>query len=322
MKMLNVIFWIICCFVRPTKVCLVFGKNSKDYLNMPILEQELQRKGIPYDLVNEKMSIFSALRRIASAKVLVIDQSNYCLSHISLCGRSKVLQIWHGGGLLKRVGYDKERIKSKSEAKRLKRVYGNLTDVIVSEPRIAKFYASAFNLPISKVHPTGLPRTDLLYNYPKSCKNKEKKTLLIALSYVENSTGRHRQNLDINKLKERLAGKYDVIVKEHPTVAIKVQLDLYETLNRTDVILTDSSSIVFDYSYFNRPIVFLDVEDQSADRFYIDRNKLGYVVSSIDELIEILETKSLEAKPVWENYMSACKGQSTSNVVRLIEDMK
>ena len=113
-----------------------------------------------------------------------------------------------------------------------------------------------------------------------------------------------------------------------------------ELLVCADVLITDYSSIFFEYLLLDRPIVFFvpDYEDYARDRgFYLDFDSLpGHIVknNNIDEAVRILynaiggdkqekdaanesQMRVLRQK-FREQYMSACDGHATERIVKEI----
>lgn len=113
-----------------------------------------------------------------------------------------------------------------------------------------------------------------------------------------------------------------------------------ELLVCADVLITDYSSIFFEYLLLDRPIVFFvpDYEDYARDRgFYLDFDSLpGFIVknNNIDEAVRILynvaggnekETSATNESQMRafrqkfrEQYMSACDGHVTERIVKEI----
>src|SRR5690606_20171811 len=63
-----------------------------------------------------------------------------------------------------------------------------------------------------------------------------------------------------------------------------------ELLYLSDVLVSDWSSIVFDYLPLHRPTIFLDVKFPYRDGFTIGKKyRFGEIVSSLDELAAAIE---------------------------------
>src|SRR5208283_2067110 len=70
--------------------------------------------------------------------------------------------------------------------------------------------------------------------------------------------------------------------------------DIYEVLHLCDILITDYSSIFFDFLKFNKPIIFYPydfLEYQKLDRcFYFDYKQFvpGPIVYSFDEMLKLI----------------------------------
>ena len=95
-------------------------------------------------------------------------------------------------GAFKTVGYS--RNKSKEGYNNTSLTHKNYTDTIVSSENIRCNYAEAFGIDIEKVHPYGVPRTDIFFSdeykrkirntlYKKYPKFKNKKVILFAPTF-------------------------------------------------------------------------------------------------------------------------------------------
>ena len=141
-------------------------------------------------------------------------------------------------------------------------------------------FSNAFELPRERIVLTGLPRNDELYNVTeKEIKNirnklnipKNKKVILYAPTFREYSRDKSgcviSPPININKWKEKLFDKYIILFRAHYEISkilgikndefIKNVSD-YKNLNDlmkiSDILISDYSSIMFDYSILRRPI--------------------------------------------------------------------
>src|SRR5690606_25268083 len=107
---------------------------------------------------------------------------------------------------------------------------------------------------------------------------------------------------DITSIENEVGDQYKILVKVHPFLYpfakkdkdLKGRLvsDIFETnelLSIVDILITDYSSIFFDFLVTNKPILFYmwDFEDYNHNRgMYIDINNLpGPVVKDVEGLI-------------------------------------
>mgnify|MGYP001091629837 CR=1 FL=1 len=120
---------------------------------------------------------------------------------------------------------------------------------------------------------------------------------------------------DMKKLEEKVGEGYTVLVKVHPFLykealnysqikssLIPDYIDTNQLLSVVDILVTDYSSIFFDYLVTNKPILFYtwDAEEYTKDRdMYLPIDELpGPSLSTIDEVISAIQ----DIETVKENY--------------------
>src|SRR5699024_2032703 len=119
--------------------------------------------------------------------------------------------------------------------------------------------------------------------------------------------GRYKLNLqlDLEKMQEQLGGDYIVLIRAHYLVAEHLDLtsfkgfvqdvSLYPDINElylmSDLLITDYSSVFFDYANLERPMIFFtyDIESYRDELrgFYFDfeNEAPGPIVKTTDEVI-------------------------------------
>ena len=240
--------------------------------------------------------------------------------------------------------------------------YKNLSLVTVSSPDVAWAYIEAMGLEDQKeiVRPTGVSRTDVYFDPEFIRKNTEKihdvfpasigkKILLFAPTFrgrVAEASTPDFQTFDLRRLKEAFGDKYVVVIKNHPYVGSvatpKIPADLDGTfamdlthtctietlLCAADLCVTDYSSLVFEYSLLDRPVLFYayDLDDYNDWRgFYYNYDELtpGPVCRTMDELMDAIrqsetafDKKKLAA--FRHKFMSACDGHATERILNLV----
>ncbi len=180
-----------------------------------------------------------------------------------------------------------------------------------------KIISHAFDIPIEKFALVGLPRNDELFNVKNEeiiqIKNKlkiplDKKAILYAPTFREYNRDINgciiAPPIDIEKWKSKLSDEYIVIFRAHYEInnvlGIKsddfiYNLSDYNNLNElmkiSDILISDYSSIIIDYSILKRPIYSYayDLEEYEEKRgLYIDISKElpNGICKTEDELIE------------------------------------
>lgn len=244
------------------------------------------------------------------------------------------VQCWHGTPL-KRLGCDLQHFDNAlNTIEGMKKRYNEETKKFSYFLSPSKFasekFISIWNMKENKkqdcVLELGYPRNDYLYNYTendiKTIKSKlgiencTKKILLYAPTYRDNqhTSGigyTYKTEVDFDKLKEELSGEYIILFRSHWLVANLFDFEKYkdfiynvsdyddidELYVVSDLLITDYSSVFFDYANLKRPILFYmyDLEEyrDNIRGFYLDIEDLpGPILKTEEELIENIKTIS------------------------------
>lgn len=182
------------------------------------------------------------------------------------------VNTWHGSPI-KHIGLDEN--KSKVQLKTSKPDY-----FFVQSQYDYNILKRVFNLSDSNMVPVGLPRNDILSTYDEndvnSIKNKlniplEKKVILYAPTfreYTRDSEGCFlKPPINFEKWKKELSDEYIVLFRAHYEVVKLINFEEtnfvknfsdYKNLNDlliiSDILISDYSSIIFDYSITEKPI--------------------------------------------------------------------
>jgi CDP-glycerol glycerophosphotransferase (TagB/SpsB family) len=167
---------------------------------------------------------------------------------------------------------------------------------------VAPFYAEAFGQPVELFASRyGLPRTDLFadpgrrdralarlratYGLPDG-----RRIVLYAPTFRGDSVGKARYDdlLDLRVMHDVLGDDHAVLLKLHPFVRTALEIppelakfaidasvdpDLNELMLVADILVTDYSSAIYEFSLLGRPIAFLAPDEDAYERergFYLD----------------------------------------------------
>ena len=278
------------------------------------------------------------------------------------------VQCWHGTPL-KRLGCDLEHFDNVLNTidgikKRYKIEASKFTYFISPSKFASEKFISAWNLKeIGKeniIVEEGYPRNDFLFNYTEQdvekikkelgIENETRKIILYAPTYRSNQheTGvgyTYKEEVDFEKLKQAIGDKYIVLFRPHYFIANAFDFEKYkgfvynvseiDDINElyiiSDMLITDYSSVFFDYANLKRPMIFYmyDLEHyrDKSNGFYIDLKELpGNIVETQEELEkEILELdenfvydKKYEEFNKKFNYLD--DGSASKRVVKRIMD--
>lgn len=276
------------------------------------------------------------------------------------------VQCWHGTPL-KRLGYDlknaQNAMNSDEEIYNRYKIDAKKFSYILSPSHFAsEKFTTAWNLANTnmtnkvKVIEEGYPRNDFLYNYTlddiKQIKQKlnipeGKKVILYAPTYRDNQHQSgvgytYRTEVNFDFLREKLQKDYIILFRAHYLVANSFNFEKYkgfiynvseyDDINHlyiiSDLLITDYSSVFFDYANLKRPIIFYmyDLEQYREELrgFYLDISELpGEIAQTDKELINLID-KSTEFvydekyQLFNKKYNSLDDGQAAKRVVEKI----
>lgn len=273
-----------------------------------------------------------------------------------------VVQLWHACGAFKKWGYstaDKPWGATKAELD-LFPIHNTYTHVCVSSPEVSFAYAQAFGCNPETVVPLGAPRTDVYFDseFVKSGREQllnkfpeigGRKIILYAPTFRGNNLKQSyiKNMLDFERMKAELGDEYALVLKLHPitrkgfklTAAQKEQfgdfvfdastgVEIETALCAADIVISDYSSLVFEYALLERPMIFFayDLEAYEKSRsFYFDYESFvpGKIVTDTAQIIG--EIKRLETdfdieqvRSFKDKFMSACDGNSTERIAKAV----
>ncbi len=289
----------------------------------------------------------------ATSRVLLIDDFFPILNKYELREQTKLIQLWHACGAFKTFGFT--RLGKKGGPTQQSKNHRNYDYAIVSSQEIAKFYAEGFGIDEDKVIATGVPRTDIFFddsyktrvvdefytNYPEL---REKKILLFAPTFRGNgkeSAYYPLNRFDAVQVYEALNAEYAILVKHHPFVKnasvipeeykdyiinMSDQSEINDLLFVADLVVTDYSSLVFEASLLDIPMLFYayDLNRYIATRdFYYEYELFvpGKIVLSQASLITAIKNKDFEQEKIEtfkHQFFDELDGKSTDRVLEMI----
>lgn len=257
------------------------------------------------------------------------------------------VQCWHGTPL-KKLGYDIEvegknalnsnkdiRKKYKDDAKRY-------SYMLSSSKFCTEKFISAFNLKAlgkeNVIIEQGFPRNDILSNY---CEEevlkikerlglpKDKKVILYAPTWRDDQhrSGKgyvYSNELDLDMLNEALSDSYVVLFRVHYFVTNSFDFskhkgfvydvsdidDINELYLISDMLITDYSSVFFDYAILEKPIFFYmyDLENyrDQVRGFYLNLDELpGEIITNEMNLVKKIQKSVANTKTDYNEMMKA-----------------
>ncbi|AEP88499.1 CDP-glycerol glycerophosphotransferase family protein [Bacillus spizizenii] len=295
-------------------------------------EHEFNRQGLKY---NNRFTL-SWLWKMATAKYWVTN------SRLPLWlpkpKKTIYIQTWHGTPL-KRLANDMDVVRMPgTTTEKYKKNFSKESskwDILISPNRYStEIFKRAFQFNNTVIE-TGYPRNDILYQkdielYKEKLKKKlglgRKKIILYAPTWRDDnfySKGNYKFDLNLNleKIKKELGNQVIILLRMHYLVNQDFELvdykdfimdvsdypDIRDLYIISDILVTDYSSVFFDFANLKKPILFYAYDlEYYRDRlrgFYFDfeSNAPGNVVDNTDNLIEELK-KLLKNPKLHDNY--------------------
>lgn len=299
------------------------------------------------------------LKELATAKYVFVDDASLILSSIPLRKETIAINLWHACGAFKKFGRSTAELKFGSSAATLDKYpnYENLTHVTVSSPEVIWAYEEAMHLPKGIVKATGVSRTDFFYDsefvesrrqklYEIMPEAKDKKVILYAPTFRGHvATAKSPDKIDFERFYQELGDEYVIVCKHHPFVKkppvipeelqhfardLTKDLSIEDLLCSADICISDYSSLVFEYSLFEKPMIFYAYDyDNYCDwrGFYYDYSEFtpGPVVQTEDELLDSIKNidtqfdkqRVIDFK---EKFMGSCDGHATERIIELMKE--
>ena len=271
------------------------------------------------------------------------------------------LQTWHGTPL-KKLAADMDEVHMpgtntvKYKNNFLKEA-SNWDYLISPNAYSTEIFKRAFDFNKTMIE-SGYPRNDVLHvdntkENIEALKQKfalpmDKKVILYAPTWRDNQfygRGKYKFDLelDLNMLREQLGEEYIVLLRMHYLVAENFDLtpytgfafdfsnyeDIRELYLASDILVTDYSSVFFDYANLRRPMIFFvyDIEDyrDNLRGFYFDFEKTapGPLVKTTEEVIESI--RDAEVRPISDKfndfYDKFCYLEAGKSAERVVEEV-
>lgn len=296
------------------------------------------------------------IKDLATAKYVFMDEATNIMGNFKTREETVITQLWHGCGAFKKFGYSTaDAIFGATRDEMNKYPFNrNYTNVTVSSPEVIWAYEEAMNYTHESgvVKALGSSRTDIFYDedfikasynalYELMPEAQGKKVILYAPTFRGRvARAKTPEILNVELLKYVLSDEYVLITKHHPLVRKRPEipencegfakdltddLSIEELLCVSDICVSDYSSLVFEYSLFEKPMAFLahDLDTFFDWRgFYYDYYELapGPVVKNTIELLDFIlniETQfdKNRVKDFREKFMSSCDGHATKRII-------
>lgn len=267
---------------------------------------------------NTKVIKYNSLKFVYESMTAMCIITNVELSPCVMYRGNKQLRLntWHGGGCYKLAGYDTLKVGANED--RLRHSYGLINTWVSSSTFFSQHVIAGGFRFHGKILETGMPRNDILTNEISKKKRYEilkklgledydRKIILYAPSFRELSEFNSVDNLifDYEKilelLKDRDKKDYYFLCRAHhymkstynsldlSLIDVSNYPDMQELLSVADILITDYSSVIWDYSIRNKEIYLYtpDLDQFVATRsFYKEIHEWGFPVAVNEEKLQ------------------------------------
>lgn len=290
---------------------------------------------------------------LTTSKYIFLDDYYPQIYKYKIKDEIEVIQLWHATGAFKTFGFS--RLGKKGGPGIKSKNHRNYTKAIVSSEEVRRHYAEAFGISEHKVISTGIPRTDIFFDeeykknkiaslYERYPSLKNKKVIMFAPTFRGNgqATAYYEfEKLDIHLLYEAFKDEYIFAMKLHPFIKNRPVIDeryknfvldlthereINDLLFVSDLVITDYSSVCFEYSLLNRPMIFFayDLDEYISKRdFYYPYESFvpGPIIKTTEDLVTTIKNEDYEIEKVdafRKKFFTHLDGKSTARVVDLL----
>ncbi|WP_165215955.1 CDP-glycerol glycerophosphotransferase family protein [Schaalia sp. ZJ1691] len=302
------------------------------------------------EAMSDKKSALKLAWLMGQAGTIIIDDYFVLLDSFPVDGNHTIIQAWHAGSGFKDVGYSRF---GKSGSPNLHNAHRHYSYAICGAEALRDTYAEVFGIERAAVIPTGLPRIDAFLNPKHSARARKefasqfplaanKRVILFAPTF----RGRGMSDayydwssFDFQALYDVLGTESVFLIRQHHFVIDPAPIpeelsdriidassfaDTNDLLHSVDVMITDYSSIMYEYSLLHRPMIFFapDLDMYSATRgMHRDYRGTapGQVVTDFDTLLEVLSRPTLDVGKTEEFIAHNFDHTDTHNSDRFID---
>ncbi|UNO41735.1 bifunctional glycosyltransferase family 2 protein/CDP-glycerol:glycerophosphate glycerophosphotransferase [Streptomyces sp. MST-110588] len=283
-------------------------------------------QGFPEDATLVRRWGWQYLKALAQAEFW-IDNQGFPLK-LTKRPETTYIQTWHGSAL-KRMGFDEPnyKLRSRPAQEEYQKVLDRFDHFLVRTEHDVRTLAKGFRLRDEVLLRTGYPRNDALVTARRAESERGRRergplaqelgipedhtVLLYAPTFRATRTGKVRGfelPFDVEEFARRFGDRYTLLIRSHylnhvvlpPSVRGKVidvtgHHDITPLLALADGLITDYSSVMFDYALLDRPMLFFayDYEEYAKESrgtyFDLMEKAPGPVVATEEELFGAIE---------------------------------
>ncbi|HSI68438.1 MAG TPA: CDP-glycerol glycerophosphotransferase family protein [Planococcus sp. (in: firmicutes)] len=295
-----------------------------------------------------------SIYHLATAKYLFIDNYYGELAAMDFRNETKCVQLWHAIGAIKKFGWaDPETLTRKGRSqKRFQQVYNKFQYIPVNSRQMASIFTDALHLEENRFLFTGVPQTDFYFDPVRVAESKAKvlaaypeiqgKTVILyAPTYRKDAQDHAGIELDVDLMLEKLDERYLLLIRLHPSIKNTLEsagnprvilANDYPSVNElllvTDILITDYSSIPFEFSLLRKKMIFFtyDMERYSRTNGLWAVNDLyfpGPFATSTSEVLDHIIDPVVDLERIdrfQKHWNTFANGNSTSSLIHAIYD--
>ena len=180
-----------------------------------------------------------------------------------------LVQLWHSCGLMKKIAFDTGEDIPKNYRGNM---FGNYSYLTMSAQVCVPVHAHALRIPQERIVATGISRTDYYFDPKWNARCQEqfyaqhpeaagKKSVVWAPTFRGNAAQPYLIGLsDIQRAAAALGDDWQLLIKAHPHIdahgrVSNCTVPTEELFAVADVLITDYSSVMFDYLLYKKPLV-------------------------------------------------------------------
>ncbi|MFT0801536.1 CDP-glycerol glycerophosphotransferase family protein [Bacillus swezeyi] len=302
---------------------------------------------VPSKCINEKnpFHIIQAVYHMFRSKCVITDNYFLLTSVLNNRPQTKCIQVWHANGALKKFGLEDVSNKHRTVAdlKRFEKVYRSFDYITVGSDKMVEIFKRSFGAKEEQFLRTGVPLTDQYFHFePQAPPVQNKKVILYAPTYRDYDMASVNLPFTKEQLSKDLNGEYVLMVKLHPAVRKDMKLDesegyfkdvsdlpLKDLLYACDILISDYSSVPFEFALLNKPMLFYtyDMDEYDEKRGLIDDFEIvipGKACSDRNELLEELKKAGKQNEKIqrfaaeWNRYS---QGHSSRKLLDFIHQL-
>ena len=316
--------------VEPKRISFIIDSKESFKGNLDYIKKEFEKRGdFEFHFFYKDKLSFNSFKIFAGSRYIFLNDNFFPLAFMKFKPENIIVQLWHAPGASKKFGGSVD-IESRDI---LAKISENTDYLIVTSKNIVSYYAEAFQMSENKIKALGLPRMDYYFENHDLDKlkeefskkyniSKDKKIILYAPTFRDEERYNNVFDyLDLDRFNEELGDEYVLALRLHPKIKDFYKDDIVsegkyvdvsdfeseqELMLISDILITDYSSIMIEYSVLDKPTVFFtyDLDEYLANErgFYYDFKTTvpGPIAYTSDELIDVIKNDRFDKSKISE----------------------